>query len=414
MAKPYRGHTPNSMLGIDRRALKEFMAQGGQFLLPIVALIEQAQTAVDDVIDVIGRAAIEAILELSAEEFAGPKQRGKRNDSRGVYWYGQQRGLVALKERQLKVSKPRLRKKHPKAGEQGEVAVPAYEAMAKDQKLADRMLEIVMRGVSTRRDAEVLPTMADEAGISKSQVSRETIDAGARVLEELAERDFSNRDILVIYLDGIQFGNYHVLCALGVDADGRKHVLGVRAGASETAEVAVGLLEDLVARGIHPGRPRLFVIDGAKALKNAIDRVFGKKNEIQRCRNHKLRNVLGHLPKDQHKQASATLRAAWKLEAKEGKKKIEKYASWVEQEHPSAARSLREGLDEVFTVNRLNLSPSLARCLTSTNVIDSSHSGIRQRTRRVTHWQSGGMALRWAASSFIETEEELSSDHGIP
>ena len=310
-----------------------------------------------------------------------------------------------MKERQLKVDKPRLRKKRPSAGESGEVAVPAYEAIGKDGRLADRMLEILMNGVSTRRYERVLPAMADQAGVSKSAVSRETIEAGERLLKELAERDFSDKEILVIYLDGIQMGRRQVIGAVGVDAEGHKHVLGLREGATENAVVATALLEELVARGVKPDRRRLFVIDGALALRKAVDQVYGADNPVQRCRNHKLRNVRSHLPKDQQEQAASTLRAAWKLDWKEGIKKIEQYASWLEQEHPGAAGSLREGLSETFTINRLELPGTLRRCLATTNLIDATHSGVRQRTRRVTHWRDGAMALRWAAAAFVETQK---------
>ena len=112
----------------------------------------------------------------------------------------------------------------------------------------------MMNGVSTRRYAKVLPEMAEQVGISKSEVSRETIDAGTRVLQDLAERDFSEVDVLIIYLDGIQFGNYHVLAAVGVDEDGTKHVLGVRSGASENATVTTALLEGS-RRSRDPPRP---------------------------------------------------------------------------------------------------------------------------------------------------------------
>ena len=247
--------------------------------------------------------------------------------------------------------------------------------------------------------------MTEQVGISKSQVSRENIEAGERLLKDLAARDFSDKDILIIYIDGIQFGDYHVIGAVGVDTEGQKHVLGLREGATENAVVVKALLDELVARGIKSGRRRLFVIDGSKALRKAIDDVYGHRNPIQRCRNHKLRNVQGHLPKDQHDQATATLRAAWKLGPKEGKRKIEQYACWLQQDWPSAAASLREGLDEMFTVNRLNLPGALRRCLATTNLIDSTHSGVRQRTRRVTNWKNGSMALRWAAASFVETEK---------
>ena len=236
-------------------------------------------------------------------------------------------------------------------------------------------------------------------------MSRETVEASERVLKELMERRLDAWDLLVIYLDGIQMGSHHVLAAVGVDSDGKKHVLGVREGASENAEVTSALLEDLVERGLDPGRRRLFVIDGSKALRKAIEKVFGQRHPIQRCRNHKLRNVLGHLPKDQHPQVKAAFRAAMKLDAKQGEQKLEQLARWLERDHPSASASLREGLSEMFTINRLGLPPRLRKCLGSTNLIDSTHSGVRQKTRRVTNWKNGAMPLRWAAASFVETEK---------
>ena len=262
-----------------------------------------------------------------------------------------------------------------------------------------------MAGVSTRKYGRVIGEMADTVGVSKSAVSRETVEASERVLKELMERRLDAWDLLVIYLDGIQMGSHHVLAAVGVDSDGKKHVLGVREGASENAEVTSALLEDLVERGLDPGRRRLFVIDGSKALRKAIEKVFGQRHPIQRCRNHKLGNMLGHLPKDQHPQVKAAFRAAMKLDAKQGEQKLEQLARWLERDHPSASASLREGLSEMFTINRLGLPPRLRKCLGSTNLIDSTHSGVRQKTRRVTNWKNGAMALRWAAASFVETEK---------
>ena len=386
----------------DSQALAEFLAQEGQFLLPMVQLIEGAEVAVDELIDVMGRATIEAVLLLSGEQVAGPKRRGKRGRAGEASWYGSQGGVVSLAERKLRVTKPRLRKQG--VGEGGEVAVPAYAAM-RSSRLGERMLEILLSGVSTRRYKDVLPQMVDAVGISKSEVSREAIEAGEQVLRDLAERRFDDRDILIVYLDGIQFGRYHVVAAVGVDVEGRKHVLGLREGASENATVVAALLAELVERGVKPDRRRLFVVDGAKALRKAIDQVYGADNPIQRCRNHKIRNVLGHLPEEQQEQASAALRAAFKLEAAEGMKRLEQLALWLEREHPSAAASLREGLSEMFTVNRLGLPAALRRCLGSTNLIDSTHSGVRQKTDRVTNWQSGSMALRWAAAAFVATEK---------
>ena len=380
----------------DKRQLTEFLMREGQFLLPMVKLIEQSERAIDELIDVLGRASIEAVLELSAREAAGAKSPGKASGE--VRWHGRQAGSVHLAERKVRVSKPRLRHKT-----EGEVEVPAYEALKTPGRLAGRMMDILLHGVSTRRYEKVLPAMAETVGVSKSAVSRANVEAGTKLLAELAERRFDGLDILVIYIDGIRLGSHHILGAIGVDSAGNKHVLGLREGSSENATTVGELLGDLVSRGVGPGRRRLFVIDGAKALRAAIDRVYGTGNPVQRCRNHKVRNVCDHLPKDQHANARATLRAAWKLDVAEGMRQVEQLARWYEKKHPSAAASLREGLEEMFTINRMGLPPKLLRCLATTNVIDSSHWGVRQRTGRVTHWQDGQMALRWASAAFEAT-----------
>lgn len=404
MPKNYQvvGHDDRAK-ALQSRPLAEFLAREGQLILPMLDLINNAQTAIDDLIDVMGRATIEAVLLMSAAEVAGPRQQGKKTD-RDVVYHGSQQGRVKLKDRQLQVQKPRLRRrksaKDGTDGQPGEVEIPAYAAInAGGDRLAARMLEILIGGVSTRRYANVITEMADTVGVSKSQVSRTTIEAGESVLKELAERKFHDIELLAVWIDGIQLGDWHVVCAVGVDAAGNKHVLGLREGATENAEVVKSLLEDLVARGLDPKQRRLFILDGAKALRAGVKAVFGGDAKVQRCRNHKMRNVIGHLPKDQEAQAKSTLRAAFKLGGKEGRKKLEQYAGWLEKDWPSASASLREGLDELFTIDDLDLPPQLKRCLGTTNIIDNSHSAARQRMARVKRWQSGEMAVRWLAVS---------------
>ena len=184
----------------------------------------------------------------------------------------------------------------------------------------------------------------------------------------------------------------------------RKHVLVIREGATENAEAAKDLLEHLVSQGVDPSRRRLFVIDGSKALRTAINAVFGAETPVQRCRNHKLRNVLGRLPREQQAQTASLMRAAWKLGEKEGMAKFRQMAGWLEHDYPDAARSLLEGLEECFTINRLDVPRSLHRCLATSNVVDNPHSGVRSRTRRVCRWRAG-MPARWSAAAFLETEK---------
>lgn len=397
-------HTLDNQGKVNERKLAEFLVKNGQQLLPMVELVTEARMAIDDLVDAVGRATIEAVLEMSAAEVAGPPQQGRKRDGE-IVRHGRQSGSVQMKERKLRVRKPRLRRKG--GGANAEVKVPAYEAMQDGRETGSRMLEILLDGVSTRRYQRVIPQMAETVGVSKSSVSRAAVEASEAELEKLLNRRFEDVDLLIIYIDGMHFGEQCVIGAVGVDEQGRKHVLGIREGATENAEAAKDLLTDLVARGVSAERRRLFVIDGSKALRTAINAVFGGQALVQRCRQHKLRNVVERLPRDQQGQAKSLMRAAWRLDAKTGMTKLEKLAQWLEREHPDAAASLREGMEECFTINRLDVPPSLHRCLASTNLIESPHSGVRQRTRRVCRWRDKPMAKRWAAAAFLATEKNF-------
>ena len=393
-------HTIEKQGKVSERKLAEFLIHNGQALLPMIELIEQSRMAIDELIEVMGRASIEAVLELSARQVAGEPQQGKARAGE-VGWHGTQPGRVNLKERKLRVQRPRLRKKGRGVGR--EVPVPAYEAMRHDAATSQRMLEVLLNGVSTRRYERVIPEMGETVGVSRSAVSREAVEASAAALKQLLERRFEDVDLLVIYIDGMHFGEQCVLAAIGVDSQGSKYVLALKEGATENAEVCKDLLGQLIAQGVDPKRRRLFVIDGSKALRTAINAVFGEP-PIQRCRNHKLRNVLGRLPREQQGQTGSLMRAAWKLGEKEGMVKFRQIATWLEHDYPDAARSLLEGLEECFTINRLDVPRSLHRCLATSNVVDNPHSGVRSRTRRVCRWRPG-MPARWSAAAFLQNEK---------
>ena len=361
----------------DSRKLTEFLCQEGQLLLPMVELITQAEMAVDKVIEVTGRAAIEAVLTLSAQELAGPKHPGKKAGD--ITWYGRQDTSIPLSDRKLRVAKPRLR--HKGKGADKEIDIPAYQAILASSSLGRRILDILMKGISTRNYRAVIPDMAETVAVSKSNISREFIESSEQTLRELCERRFDGKDILIVYIDGIQFGGIHVIAALGVDSAGNKCVLGIREGASENATVVKDLLTDLVVRGLDTSRRRLFVIDGSKALRKAIDEVFGRDNPVQRCRNHKIRNVVAYLPDECKADVQAAMKAAFKLETNDGIAKLKKLSEWLAREYPSAASSLLEGLDEMFTINRLGLPGTLRRSLGSTNAIESPYSRRQEQDR---------------------------------
>ena len=387
----------------ERKSVEAFFTENGQALLPMVELIEQSRIAVDELIEVSGRVVIETVLRMSVENLAGPPHPGKRNGE--LVRFGSQRGTVTLSNRKIKVDRPRLRKKG--VGKGGEVEVPAYEGGQEDGALGERMRSSMRKGVSARNYEGVIGEMADSVGVSKSSVSRKFVEAGKAELKRLLDRRFEETDILIIYIDGQEFGGHHVISAVGVDDGGRKHVLGLWSGATENTTVVKGLLEDLVERGVKPERKRLFVIDGSKALRKAVDQVFGSENPVQRCRAHKIRNVMGYLPDELKDQVKSVMKAAYRLEADEGVGKLKRQAKWLEEEYPSAAASLLEGLDETFTINRLGLPPTLRRCLATTNIIESPHSGVRMKTRRVSRWRNQPMVLYWAASAWSDTEKNF-------
>jgi len=381
--------------------VEQFCKANGQILLPVVNMIQSASQVVDSVIHEIGIKTLEVILALSAEQIAGPRTPGKASGE--IRHHGSQRGRVQLADRKVRVKRPRLRHKT-----EGEVAIPAYEALRKNQALSQFMLGALMRGISTREYQEVLPKMAETVGVSRSAVSRQAMEASVEQLKQLQERRWDQVEILVIYIDGQRFAEHHILSAVGVDLEGRKHVLGIACGATENAAAVKQLLTGLRDRGLPTDRKYLFIIDGAKALRTAIEEVFGCNQEVGRCRNHKIENVMNELPKEQQEQTRRLMRAAFKLSsAEDGEKRLEQIARQLEHDYASAARSLREGIKEMFTLQRLKIPASLHKCLATTNLIESPHSGVRKRTRNVCRWRDADMAERWAASAWLLTEKHF-------
>ena len=390
----------------DRAQIKRVLAGSGQALLPMLELIEGAQASIDELMHETAVALVEQLLVLSAQELAGAKQRGR--DGGRVLWHGAQRGVIALAERQLRVQRPRLRDKNGR-----EVSVPAYERLRDDADIGARVRDILVAGVSTRRYAAVLPEAAGTVGVSKSTVSRRFIEASVAQLAALNERSLSGLAVLVIYIDGIVVHAHHIIAAVGVDEAGDKHLLGLALGASENAQVVKDLLRALIERGLDATLSYLFVIDGSKALRSAIDEMFGARAHVQRCRTHKLRNVLERLPKTEAAQTKAVMMAAYQLAPKQGMAKMHKQAEWLEREHADAAASLREGLHETFTVNALGLPPTLTRCLCTTNIIENPNGIVRRTSRRVTRYRDADMALRWTAAGFIEAQKSFRKIQGI-
>ncbi len=399
MKKPYQIVTRAAKESAS--VIEQFCQANGQLLLPIVQLIEGASQVVQSVIHEIQIHTLETILAMSAEQIAGARTPGKPSGE--IRWHGSQKGRLKLADREVQVKRPRLRHKTD-----GEVRIPAYEKLRQDRGLEQHMLGALLRGISTREYDEVLPKMAETVGVSRSSVSRQAIEASTEQMKALREKRWDATEVLVIYIDGQRFGAHHILSAVGVDREGRKHILGIECGATENAAAVKRLLTHLREQGLPTDRTYLFVIDGAKALRLAIEEVFGTAQHVQRCRNHKLRNVMDELPKDQQGQTRNLMRAAWKVSTpEEGEKRLEQLARFLERDHPTAAASLREGMTEMFTLQRLKLPPSLYKCLATTNIIESPQGGVAKRTHNVTRWRDQDMAERWVASAWLLTEKHF-------
>jgi len=364
--------------------------------LPLLSMIGNAQLSIEDMLGRMSRQFVEQLLMMAAESVAGPKHPGRSTGE--VRWHGSQGGLINMGASKLKVTRPRLR------GPAGEVVLPGYAGLAGNDELSRRIADILTCNVSTRKYARVMYQCADEMGISRSAVSRQFIKESAQALAKLMARDFSDTDFVAIYVDGIIVARHHLIAAIGVDSTGAKHVLGVVSGSSENAKVVKDLLGSLAERGVDMNLARLWVIDGSKALRSGIEQICGKAAHVQRCRIHKIRNVAERLPKAKAAQTRWVMSQAFKGDAEAGVQKLRTHAKHLKAQHPDAAASLLEGLEELFTINRLGVTGELARCLATTNVIESPNSVVRRVTRRVTNYRDADMVARWVAAGFLEAE----------
>jgi transposase-like protein len=196
------------------------------------------------------------------------------------------------------------------------------------------------------------------------------------------------------------------VAALGIDSEGIKHPLGLIEGATEHSAVVQALIDDLIERGLDPAVPRLFSIDGSKALAKAIRRSFGSHTPIQRCQIHKARNIMERLSPALHASVRRALRQAWELDdAEKAEKLIHNLAQRLERDAPGVSKSILEGLDEILTVSRLGLPAELRRSLACTNIIENMMGTVRRVTRNVKRWSSPSMALRWTAAAMNEAKK---------
>jgi transposase-like protein len=289
-----------------------------------------------------------------------------------------------------------------------EIALERYERFRADGRLQRAVAPRVLRGVAMRDYEGTLDAICEGYGVQKSSVSRHWKAVSAERLQEFLERPLGELDLVALLIDGIEFHEHLLVVALGLDSTGKKHVLGLWPGATENATVCKELLADLMRRGLPTERRYLIVIDGSKALAKAVRATFGEHAEVQRCQVHKERNVLEHLPPEHQHRVRQRLRAAWGLKGHaEARAALERAVTELEELSPSAAASLKEGLEETLTVHRLGIPQSLRRTLRSTNPIESCFSATRKRCRNVKRWRSQEMVERWIGTMLLEVEQRF-------
>ncbi|MGW4426655.1 IS256 family transposase, partial [Streptosporangium sp. NPDC004631] len=359
-----------------------------------------------------GLAVMFALLEEDVSALCGP--RGKHNPDRGAVRHGHDAGSVVLGGRRLPIRRPRVRA----ADGTGEIAIPAYELFSSTEILDEMALGKMLGKLSTRRyrlGLEPVGTSVEQAsiGTSKSAISRRFVAATERALAEMMSADLSELDLAALMLDGVHFGEHTCIAALGIGIDGTKYPLALVEGSTENATLARELIVGLRERGLDVTGPILVVLDGSKALRRAVLDVFDHP-VIQRCQLHKIRNVRDKLPEKLRATAEKRMREAYHadtlLAAEAG---LTALAAELDMKYPGAAASLREGMDETLTVLRLQVPPTLARTLRSTNPIESMISICRDHAVNVKNWKNGQMALRWCAAGMAEASKQFRRVNGF-
>jgi len=353
-----------------------------------------------------GIEALGAMMEKDAEEACGP--RHARGEGRCGHRWGRTRGKIGFHGGKVDVVRPRVREL-----DGNELALASWQRAVEEDWLGQWAMNLMLINVSTRklRRAVRLPEgdvpAPAGAGVSKSAASRHFVALSATRMKEWMASDLGGLDIMVVQIDGIHITEHLVLvAAIGIDGEGVKHPLGLIEGATEHGAVVQALIDDLVERGLDPTVPRLFIIDGSKALAKAIRRSFGRHTPIQRCQIHKARNIMERLSPALHASVRRVLRQAWELEdADKAEKLIRNLARRLEHEAPGVSKSILEGLDEILTVSRLGLPTALRRSLACTNIIENMMGTVRQVSRNVKRWQSASMALRWTAAAMLEAKK---------
>jgi putative transposase len=372
-----------------------------QMILPLADIVGLLQEGVGNLLRHAGLELMHLVMDEEVKSLAG--ERHEQHEGRRAHRWGQEDGYCVVDGQKVPIRKTRLRT--PGKREQ---RLGSYELFQRSGPLQAGVWDKMMRGLSTRNYGAVVKDFQDAYGIEKSAVSENFIEASREKVKQLMERPLGELRLCAVLIDGTPFKDRQMIAALGIGCDGTKTVLGIREGATENTTVVSALLSELVERGLDFSTPRLYVLDGGKALHAAVRRHAGEAAFFQRCQVHKKRNVVDHLPDEYKADVKKKLQNAYAMaEYADAKCALEKLHRELMDLNPSAARSLEEGMEETLTVHKLRVPDQLRRTLSSTNVIESAFSIVETVCRNVKRWRPGDQIERWVASGLLVAERQF-------
>src|ERR1700728_4896006 len=344
---------------------------------------------------------MDLMMQEEVRELVG--ERSQRQAERTASRWGNERGYCVVMGQKVPIQRPRVRTTDDK-----DVRLGSYEMFHRGEPLTETVWEKLMLGLSTRKYDQAIRQFTEAYGLEKSAISEHFIEASRKKLKAMMERRLDKMRLCALLIDATPFAGQQMVAALGIDEYGRKMILGIGQGATENATVVGDLLTELVERGFDFTEPRLYILDGAKALSSAVKKHAGESAAIQRCQVHKRRNVLDHLTEEQKPEVAKKLNAAYALEdyaaAKQALNAVHRELMDL---NPSAARSLGEGMEETLTVHRLHLPMQMRKTMASTNVIESAFSIVEQVCKNVKRWHGGDQRERWVGSGLMVAEKQF-------
>jgi putative transposase len=399
MKKPYQIES--------QRAVKQFeaMAADGnpavQMVLPMAEMVGWLRKGVGELIRQAGLHLMDLMMQEEVREVVG--ERSRQQPERTANRWGSERGYCVVMGQKVPVERPRVRTTDDK-----EVRLGSYEMFHRGEPLTETVWSKLMLGLSTRKYDQAIRQFTEAYGLEKSAVSEHFIEASRAKLKDMMERRLDKMRLCALLIDATPFQGQQMVAALGIGQDGQKTILGIRQGATENATVVGELLGDLINRGLDFTEPRLYILDGGKALTAAVKKYAGESAAIQRCQVHKRRNVLDHLTDEQKPSVAKKLNTAYALEDHAAAKQaLNTLHRELMELNPSAARSLGEGLEETLTVHRLRVPMQLRKTLSSTNVIESAFSIVEQVCKNVKRWHGGDQRERWVGSGLLVAQKQF-------